>query len=207
MAAGEPIFAARTPRLLLRPLQAGDRAEFVRVRTESWPTHLAPWWPLPPAGQTPEQAFEVDLARAREVHGAGTGLRLAAFLLGTDPPRLAGLFNLNNLVRGVFLSADAGWSLAADAVGRGYGTEAVGAVLDLAFAPPPAGLGLHRVQANIMPANARSLALADRCGFRREGVAKAMLKIAGRWEDHITFAKLADEHAPTGAVLGAEALR
>lgn len=53
-----------------------------------------------------------------------------------------------------------------------------------------------------MPANARSLALAERCGMRREGYARAMLQIAGRWEDHIMFAKLADEHAPTGAILG-----
>src|SRR5690606_24037911 len=133
---------------------------------------------------------------------AGRGLRLVAELRAERPGAIAGMFNLNNIVRGVFLNADASWQLAADATGRGLATEALGAMLDLAFAPPPRGLGLHRVQANIIPENARSVALATRCGFRREGVARAMLKIAGKWRDHIMFAKLAEEHAGTGAMLG-----
>ena len=44
-------------------------------------------------------------------------------------------------------------------------------MLDLAFVPEPAGLGLHRVQANIVPANGPSLRVAEKAGFRREGLA------------------------------------
>jgi ribosomal-protein-alanine N-acetyltransferase len=68
-------------------------------------------------------------------------------------------------------------------------TEAVRLALDLAFGP----IGLHRVQAAIMPNNAPSLALARRMGFREEGFAVRYLKIAGRWRDHRIFALTAEE--------------
>ena len=90
-----------------------------------------------------------------------------------------------------------GWRVMREFTGRGFGTEAVRGMFDLAFALPPQGLGLHRVQANVMPSNLPSLSLAKRAGFRREGFAPRMLCIAGRWEDHIMHAKLAEEHAAT----------
>ena len=98
------------------------------------------------------------------------------------------------IVRGVFLNADAGWQVSPEHEGQGLAYEALSAVLDFAFAPLPRGLGLHRVQANVIPEIARSRALAKRCGFREEGLAKRMLLIDGAWEDHVMHAKLSDEH-------------
>ena len=69
-------------------------------------------------------------------------------------------------------------------------------MLDFAFAPPPTGIALHRVQANIIPNNAASVHVAQKCGFRLEGTAKRYLKIAGEWQDHAMYAKLAEEHTP-----------
>jgi ribosomal-protein-alanine N-acetyltransferase len=65
-------------------------------------------------------------------------------------------------------------------------TEALLAVVRLAFED----LGLHRVEANIMPRNTRSLAVATRCGFEREGLCPRLLNIAGVWEDHVRTARL-----------------
>lgn len=45
--------------------------------------------------------------------------------------------------------------------------------------------GLHRIMANHMPANVRSEQLLRRLGFAREGYARAYLKIAGQWQDHV----------------------
>lgn len=196
----------RTPRLLLRPLEASDRAEYVRGHDDS-AEHLRRWSPIPKPGETNDQLFTDELARVPDVEGREVGCRRVAELLpeaarelgvdlGGGRRALVAYVNLNNICRGAFHNADMGWRIMREFAGRGLATEAVVAMLDLAFAPPPRGVGLHRVQANVMPSNTRSLALAERAGFRREGFAPRMLFIAGRWEDHIMHAKLSDEHTP-----------
>jgi ribosomal-protein-alanine N-acetyltransferase len=187
-----------TRRLVLRSLAEPDRAEFVRLHRIS-EEHLRPWSPAVPDGLGHDELFDAALERTREGTAAGTSVRFAAFVRDDpsepEPTRFVGTFNLNNIVRGVFLNADAGWMVGADVLGRGYATEGVTALLDLAFTPgEEGGLGLHRVQANIIPANTRSLRVAVKAGFREEGCARAMLRIAGEWQDHLMFAKLADEH-------------
>ncbi|NJN00832.1 MAG: 30S ribosomal protein S5 alanine N-acetyltransferase, partial [Aquincola sp.] len=47
---------------------------------------------------------------------------------------------------------------------------------------------LRRVQANVLPDNTRSLALLDRLGFAREGLAREYLFIDGAWRDHVLTA-------------------
>jgi ribosomal-protein-alanine N-acetyltransferase len=51
-------------------------------------------------------------------------------------------------------------------------------------------LKLHRLEANIQPANIASIALVKRCGFSREGYSPDYLKIRGRWRDHERWALL-----------------
>ena len=53
---------------------------------------------------------------------------------------------------------------------------------------PWATLGLHRVEVNIRPENAASLAVVRKLGFRDEGVRRGYLHIDGAWRDHRTFA-------------------
>ena len=55
-------------------------------------------------------------------------------------------------------------------------------------------MNLHRVSCGIMPHNTRSLRVAEKVGFRREGYAKELVCIAGEWQDHLLFARLASEH-------------
>jgi ribosomal-protein-alanine N-acetyltransferase len=141
-------------------------------------------------GQTFDDLFDQMLARIDRELSAQTGLLLAAFL--PDGP-LIGFFTIFNIVRGVFHSASAGWRVSADQQRQGYALESLTTLLTHAFSPD--GLSLHRVQANIIPTNTASLSLARRVGFRQEGYALRYLKIAGQWQDHLMFAKLADEHA------------
>ena len=61
--------------------------------------------------------------------------------------------------------------------------------LDFAFGT----LKLHRVEVNIQPVNARSLALVERTGFAREGFSRRYVKIGGRWRDHVRCALLAED--------------
>jgi ribosomal-protein-alanine N-acetyltransferase len=68
-------------------------------------------------------------------------------------------------------------------------TEGMRLVIGRAFGT----LRLHRLEANIQPANAASIALVRRLGFRKEGLSRRYLKIGGRWRDHERWAILAEE--------------
>lgn len=183
-----------TPRLLLRPLDPSDAAAFLHmleVSREAW----APWTPARDPGVSDHDLFDRELRRARSGARTGTHLRLGAF---AGDGALVGLFAVNEIVRGVLQSGYASWQVSADRWRRGFGTEAVQALLDVAFDPAPEGLGLHRVQANIMPSNAPSLRIAEKVGFRREGEALRYLLIAGRWEDHVMFAMTREDREAAG---------
>jgi ribosomal-protein-alanine N-acetyltransferase len=184
--------------MTLRLPVESDRAEFVRSMGLS-EEHMRKWIPRRPEGETLDGWFDRTLERAQREWRDGIGVRFIGFL--HDGP-MAGTFSLNNVVRGCFQNADAGWLVMADCIRRGIATEGVSGLLDFALSPAPAGMGLHRVQANIMPHNAASLRVAQKCGFRQEGIAKAMLMMDGAWQDHVMFAKLSDEHVAGGNAQG-----
>ncbi|MDX1494284.1 MAG: GNAT family protein, partial [Longimicrobiales bacterium] len=175
-----------------RPLTADDENEFVQAWRESrqaW----SPWTPATPGSLDGPELFRRELHRVRATAHAGTHLRLAAF---DGEERLLGLFALNEIVRGVFQSAYASWQVRAAEMGQGVGTDGVRALLDIGFRDAPGGVGLHRIQANVMPGNGASLRIVEKVGFRREGLARRYLRIAGRWEDHEMFALTAEEWPP-----------
>jgi ribosomal-protein-alanine N-acetyltransferase len=69
---------------------------------------------------------------------------------------------------------------------QGIATEAVSAMLDHCFGE----LELHRVQAFIQPDNSASRALAEKLGFRCEGVLRDNLRVGGAWRDEMLYALL-----------------
>lgn len=107
-----------------------------------------------------------------------------SFWVVTEENQLAGVININEIVRGVFLSGYLGYYAFAPHDGRGYMTLGLRTVLKEAFGK----LGLHRLEANIQPGNTRSLRLVERLGFRREGFSPKYLKIGGHWRDHERWA-------------------
>jgi ribosomal-protein-alanine N-acetyltransferase len=182
----------QTEHLLLRPLIAEDRHEFVRVH-ETSAQHFGPWMPSADPEQSLDYFFDMELAVTDAEIANGSGLRLAGL---TADGCIAGFFSLTQIFRGAFQNAYAAWRVSADQIGRGLATEGVLGLLDLAFEESAPGLSLHRVQANIIPSNLASIRVAEKAGFRREGTATAYLKIDGRWQDHHMFAKICDEHTP-----------
>lgn len=179
-----------TPSMILRPLSPCDFDEFIRIHTIS-EERFAPWMPAPGPGETCADIFNRRLRASRVSDPGCQELRLAALLPGN---RLAGLFSLTQIVGGVLQGAFASWYISADAMGIGLGTQGLAALLDAAFAPPPFGAGLHRVQANVIPWNHPSLRIAQKNGMRVEGLAPRYMKIGGHWRDHLMMAKLVEEH-------------
>jgi ribosomal-protein-alanine N-acetyltransferase len=170
----------------LRELRASDEAEYLRVHEKSR-TEFGPWMPA----ASPQGLFERALATSN--HLGPDGRTHVRFVGETADQRIAGLFALGEIVRGYFRSAYASWAVSSEYTNQGYGTEGVLGLLDIAFSERR-GLGLHRVQANIIPTNGASIRVAEKVGFRREGLAARYLLIANRWQDHVMYAKTAEEH-------------
>ena len=181
-----------TERLVLRPPRTGDVVEIRRLIRASH-EHLKAWNPAPPPGEDPSSITEVSKTVLRQrrdwKRGSGFVLMVAE---RERPERFVGKIALNGILRGAMYGAYLGYWMAADQQGKGYVTEAIAAALDFGFGPA----GLHRIQAAIMPRNDRSLRVIEKLGFRREGYAERYLQIAGKWEDHIIFARTREEHVP-----------
>ena len=133
-------------------------------------------WLGPP---TTTEAFDAMVKRARDEVSFESLL-----VCRIDDGAIAGYFNISNIVRGPLQSAFVGYGGVAALSGRGYMTAGMQLVLRHAFVE----LRLHRLEANIQPGNATSIALAQRCGFVREGFSARYLKVGGRWRDHERWA-------------------
>ncbi|MFP5322515.1 MAG: GNAT family N-acetyltransferase [Acidimicrobiia bacterium] len=163
---------ATRPHTYLRKPVPGDAQEFVsRVLASD---HLAPWT-FPPA----------DVGAFRQWLTRGDRHENEQFLVCVrDDDAIAGFVNLNGIQRGAIQRATAGWSAFAPFVGRGHLSDGLSMVLEVAFTQ----LRLHRVEADIQPANERSRAVARRCGLRLEGYSPRLVLIDGEWRDHERWA-------------------
>jgi ribosomal-protein-alanine N-acetyltransferase len=171
-------------RVYLRPPRRKDEKAFIAQARASRPLHSG--WVQPP--ETPA-AFAAYVARYGT---AAAESRLVGFLVvRNDYDALAGVVNFSEIVRGLFNSAYVGYYAFAPLAGDGYMAEGFALALGHAFS----ALKLHRVEANVQPANRRSLALVERLGFEREGYSRRYVKIGGRWRDHVRFAMLAEDWA------------
>ncbi len=182
--------SVRTPRLFIRPMREEDRPKFISFYERSWAV-MAPWFPLRSPGETSDETFERTMAKASK--GAIDGSEFRFFAFSRDE-QLVAFFGLMQIVRGAFESGVASWCVHADHTSKGICTEGMMGVLDMAFAAPPVGLGLHRVQANVIPTNTASIRVAEKAGFRMEGLGRNYLRIAGEWRDHVFYAKLSGGH-------------
>jgi [ribosomal protein S5]-alanine N-acetyltransferase len=166
--------------VVLSAPSAADAAEFIAAVRESRALH-GPWLNPP---DTPAQ-FAAYLDRAAREDQASYLIRHRAC------GGLVGVTNVNNIVRGALQSGSLGYGAFASHTGRGLMTRGMRAVLDAVFGR----LGLHRVEANIQPGNARSIALARRLGFEKEGFSRRYLMVDGDWRDHERWALLAEDWA------------
>jgi ribosomal-protein-alanine N-acetyltransferase len=175
----------RGARVYLRGPRRADAAAFVAAVQASRRLHGR--WVQAPA--TPE-AYAAYVARFGGRPAVVDQRQYIGLLLyRRDDDALVGAFNLGDIVRGALRSAYLGYFAFAPYEGAGYMAEGIDLALRYAFT----GLRLHRVEVNVQPDNLRSLALAERAGFVREGYSPRYLRIAGRWCDHVRCALLVED--------------
>ncbi len=162
-------------RVYLRPVMRKDRDAFISAMRSSTALHR-PWIVSP----TSRDMFSRYLKRVERDDHAGL------LVIERSSQAIAGCFNINNIVRGSFLSATLGYYVTAPFAGRGYMREGLRLVVDYAFSK----LELHRLEANIQPENTRSIELVKRCGFEREGISSRFLFIEGAWRDHERWTRI-----------------
>jgi [ribosomal protein S5]-alanine N-acetyltransferase len=169
-------------RVHLRPPRQADQRAFIAQARNSRPLHGA--WVQPPDSPTAFAAYVTRYGLA-----AADARNVGFLVIRSEDDTLAGAVNFSEIIRGGFQSAYVGYYAFAPFAGGGYMGEALACALDFVFL----ALKLHRIEANVQPANSRSIALAERVGFTREGYSRRYVKIAGRWRDHLRFAILAED--------------
>lgn len=172
---------AVTERLVLRPMASGDapalaayRSDPVQARYQSWETP----YPVDSAQTLIADMSEVRFAQPGAwlqvaIETAGRLIGDVAVRVDGDDPR----------------QAEVGFTLAADAQGHGFATEALRAVMSLLFTDH----GIHRIIASCDTRNDRSVALLERVGMRREAHHRKPAWWKGEWTDEYVYAILAEE--------------
>jgi RimJ/RimL family protein N-acetyltransferase len=176
-------FAAplRTERLVLRTMTADDVDDIHAYQCREDVCRYLPFEP-----RTRDEVAEkvARYSTALALRGDGDYWQLAIERAG-DAGRVIGdvYFTITSTANA---TGEIGWTLHPDFCRQGYMTEAARAVLDIAFA----GLGLHRVRAELDPRNDASVALCRRLGMREEAHFVEDLWFKGAWGDTGIYAIL-----------------
>jgi RimJ/RimL family protein N-acetyltransferase len=148
----------RTARLVLRPFTAEDRDPLYAFHSDP---DAVRYVPFPP--RTREQVAEVLRRKVANTELREEGDLLELAVLRADDRTLVGDLLLA-LCSVEHQTLEVGYIFAPTAGGQGYATEAVRALVDLAFS----AVGGRRVIARVDDRNRRSAALLERLGFRLE---------------------------------------
>lgn len=144
-----------------------DETAFLNAMQKSITLHH-PWTTAP---QTPEE-FKAFIDRSQKDSQK-------SFLVLKDNI-IAGVFNINEIVRGCFQNAFLGFYAVSGFEGQGIMSAGLKLVLKSFFDE----MRLHRIEANIQPDNKKSIRLVKANGFRYEGKSPHYLKINDVWCTH-----------------------
>jgi len=171
----------RTARLVLRRLSQEDLDALFAIFSN---LEVMRYWSTPPFTQRAQAEAKVrQFARG---YDDGTSLNLGIeracdrVLVGT-----CALFDFHDASR----RAQIGYCLGRPYWGAGFMHEALGALLDHAFAD----LALNRLEADIDPRNAASAKVLERLGFTREGLLRERWIVDGEVSDTALYGLLQRE--------------
>ena len=166
----------------LRPVKVKDASVWrdARVRNAQW---LRPWEPTNPETPLYRTTLGPYVAMARTMRReARRGLTLPWVV--TYGGKFAGQLTVGGIVWGSSRSAQVGYWVDERFAGQGVIPTALAMAVDHCFFT----VGLHRIEATIRPENQASRRVAEKLGFREEGVRRRCLHIDGAWRDHVAYA-------------------
>jgi|SRR5271154_4650144 len=176
------LFPLQTKRLILRDLRASDESAIHEYASDPAVARLMVWGP-----NTPEMTHEF-LGRALAAQGQEPQNSMEPAIELKSDSRMIGSVGLR-IKDEANRTADMGWVLNRSYWGRGYMTEAAGAMLNLAFRK----LNLHRVWATCDPRNHGSFRVMEKIGMRREALFLKDKFEKGEWRDSYLYAVLEEE--------------
>jgi RimJ/RimL family protein N-acetyltransferase len=169
-----------TDRLVLRKFTPPDAAGLAAYRSEPTVARYQSWatpYPLSAAQRLIDEQAHLDGPTA------GAWLQIAIALDGDLIGDVAVRLGDDGHI------AKIGYTIAPAHQRRGFGAEAVGALVTRLFEA-----GIHRVEASLDARNVASARLLERLGFRHEGTAISAELADGEWCDVAYYAMLRDEH-------------
>lgn len=178
-----PDLPLRTDRLVLRGFEPGDLEPLLAIHSDPDSVRYVPF---PPRDRAGTQAVLVRKQRGTGLRADGDLLELAVVL--AEDGTLVGdvLLALRSLEH---QTLEVGYLFSPRHSGQGYATEAVRALLDLAFGP----LGARRVVARVDVRNTASRALLTRLGAREEAHLVENEWVKGELTSEVDYAVLARE--------------
>ncbi|HEU4564098.1 MAG TPA: GNAT family N-acetyltransferase [Gemmatimonadaceae bacterium] len=175
-----------TARLVLRPFLPEDAPAVQRLAGAREIADTTLTIPHP----YPDGAAELWIATHEQGFAAGTVVVFA--VTERESGDVVGAVGL--VVEPAHASAELGYWIATPYWGRGYATEAAGALVAFALGP----LGLHRVQARHLIRNPASGRVMQKLGMRLEGVHRHAVRKWDAFEDVALYAILETDARPEG---------
>lgn len=172
----------RTPRLILRPPQAGDGAAMHEAKAETW-EGIHKWMPWTKDGLGTAEESEAVARKAQ----AKFILREDLMLIGHEAKSgraviYTGLHRFDWQHR----SFEIGYWVRQSAQGKGYATESTNALIRYAFG----ALNARRVQIDFADGNEASHAVIKKLGLCYEGAAKLGIELPdGRYVDRHHYSR------------------
>ncbi len=178
-----PDYPVLTERLRLRPFMRGDVEAVFDYRRREEVAH-----------------YLFDVALSREECAMAVQQRIGQVALETTDDKI--ILAVDEVTTGelvgevslIWRSVEArqcelGWIFSPDHQGKGFATEAAGALLDLAFGPGD----MHRAMARCDARNLASSRLMERLGMRREAHFREHSIVKGEWDEEFIYAILRRE--------------
>ncbi len=165
--------------IVLRPLEAPDSAAMFDLIARNR-AHLDPWLRWSGRIKAREDAEQL-IQRFAAKYAAGDGFHAG---LWVDEVLAGGI--VAHFINRESCKTEIGYWLGAEFTGKGLVTRACRVVIDSLFADEQ----LHRIEIQCVTDNQRSRAVAERLGFRFEGIKRESEWITSAFRDHALYALL-----------------